>query len=83
MLNFLLGVGISCMSAIVRTRDDYLELKVSKTVYISGLGTLLGLAFSLLWISINGFKAGRIYGIILITLYIITILLSIIPTTLV
>jgi sodium/potassium/calcium exchanger 6 len=58
MLNFLLGIGISCLYAIVKQNGEPFKLDVSYTVFISGIGVIFGLTFSLIWISLNGFRAG-------------------------
>jgi Ca2+/Na+ antiporter len=76
MLNFLLGIGISCLYAIVKQGGESFELDVSHTVFISGIGICCGLLFSLLFLVLNGFRAGRVYGSILIVAYFVVMIVS-------
>jgi len=79
MLNLLLGIGVSCTIAILQTDQPY-PIHVHVTVFVSGIGIVVGLLFSLFAISLNGFKAGRIYGCILVLGYTVCIGVSLISS---
>lgn len=77
MMNLLLGIGVSCLYSIVidHNGEPYI-LDVSRTVYVSGVGVVCGLCFSFGWISINGYRAGRVFGSILVAGYFVVMGIS-------
>ena len=77
MLNFLLGVGFSSTYAILGQKGAPFQLDISDTVLVSGIWIILALVFSLVWIACNGFRAGRVYGGIMVGLYVLVMTTSV------
>lgn len=69
MLNILLGIGISGTYIISSTPDDHYPLEFSTTLFLTGIGLLVFLIATLIFVPSNNYFLPRSWGIALIGAY--------------
>jgi sodium/potassium/calcium exchanger 6 len=76
MLNILLGIGVSSMYYTLSNQASY-ELQVTPTLITSACGLLASLMASLVLVPWYGFQGTRIYGVVLMGIYLTIMTLNI------
>ena len=69
MLNMLLGVGISGLYIVSQSATPY-TLPFSATLVVSGIGLLILLLLTVIFVPLNGYHLTRRWGIFLIFCYV-------------
>jgi len=77
MLNILLGVGFSGTYITSQTSKPY-ALHFGTTLFVSGIGLLVLLAATLLFVPLNGYVLTRAWGIFLIISYTVIIVTNVV-----
>ena len=77
MLNILLGIGISGTYIIQQTGVPY-QLDFSTTLVVSGLGLLIVLVTTLIFVPLNNYVVTRWWGILLVATYIVLMVINVV-----
>lgn len=77
MLNILLGIGCSSLYFTIAQQENY-ELQVTPTLITSAIGLLTSLVVSLIMIPWFGWQGSKMYGVVLICIYLTTMLVNVI-----